>query len=73
MYSLSCVPCVQISSTNLSNWWKQLIDCINDSDFVALDLVINGFLHLIQSFLILFSINLQELSGLGDRHKLNAK
>ena len=42
MYSLSCVPCVQISSKNLTNWWKQLIDCINDSDFVALDLVING-------------------------------
>ena len=52
MYSLSCVPCVQISSTNVSIWWNQLIQCINESHFVALDL---------------------ELSGLGDRNKLNAK
>ena len=69
--ALKSVPCVQIRSDNLFVWWQSLLDCVKCCHLVAIDLVI-----VVLSFVVKPLNNYiteKELSGLGDRQKLNAK
>lgn len=45
MASLSRVPCLELSTENINQHWPQLQSSLNDSHFVAIDLV-SSILHM---------------------------
>ncbi|CAG2162619.1 unnamed protein product [Oppiella nova] len=40
--SLTTVPCVQLSVNNVTHWWPHVLQSINASHFVAIDLELSG-------------------------------
>ena len=41
------VPCIMVDANNFVRWWPSITKCMQQSDFIALDLVCKKFIKMV--------------------------
>lgn len=51
------IPCIMVDNDNFSRWWPSITKCMQQCDFIAIDLVCcSSVVYLFVCLIILFSI-----------------